>query len=344
MKITSEIFGNVPGKGDAGLYSIANSNRMILKVTNYGAAIQSILIPDREGVQGDVVLGFDRLEDYLQEHPYIGTTVGRFANRIAGGRFTIGGEEYRLVQNNGANHLHGGAVGFDKILWEAEDFADGDGAGVSMKYFSHDMEEGYPGNLQVRITYTLDEENQVRIDYEATTDKSTHINLTNHSYFNLSGRAGKIHDHEIRINASSFLVSDDELIPTGEIMDLTGSPLDLREPRRIGDIIEKVPGGFDHCYVLDRDENDPVSAALVTHSESGRTLEVFTTEPGVQFYSSNFLTGIRGKGNTAYEKHMAFCLETQHYPDSPNRPEFPSTLLKYGEIYRQRTIYRFSNL
>ena len=342
MKVNRKVFGQLPENGEASLFSITNSNGMSLKISDYGAIIQSIKVPDREGKMDDVVLGFDTLQEYLQDHPYIGTVVGRYANRIAGGRFELDGEQFRLVQNNGMNHLHGGTVGFDKILWEAVDFADRSGAGVSLEYFSHDLEEGYPGNLKILITYTLDEENRVQIDYSATSDKATHINLTNHSYFNLSGAKKNIYDHELMIDSHRYVVSDEGLIPTGELRSLEGSPLDFRKPKRIGDDIHNVPGGFDHCYVLEGDGTEPVLAARVAHPGSGRMMEAFTTQPGIQLYSSNFLSGLTGKGGRAYDKHLALCLETQHYPDSPNQPAFPSTVLRPGETYRQKTIYKFS--
>jgi aldose 1-epimerase len=341
MKITKEVFGQVPEKGEASLFSITNSNGVILRITNYGGIIQSIIVPDRNGIMDDVVLGFDNLEGYLQDHPYIGTVVGRYANRIAGGQFTLDGEDYILVKNNGGNHLHGGTVGYDKILWEAEDFADKNGAGVSMVYLSHHMEEGYPGNLQIRITYTLDEENRVHIDYEATCDKATHINLTNHSYFNLNGAKENIYNHEMMINSNEYIVSNEDLIPTGEIGSLRGTPLDLINPKLIGDVIGEVDGGFDHCYVLKGDGIEPELAARVSHPASGRVMEAYTTEPGIQFYSSNFLEGLKGKGGVSYEKHLALCLEAQHYPDTPNQQKFPSTLLQPGDTYRQKTIYKF---
>ena len=344
MKVSREVFGQLPEIGEVSLFSMTNSNGVSLKITNYGAIIQSIQVPDREGNMDDVVLGFDTLGEYLQDHPYIGTVVGRYANRIAGGRFELDGQQYKLARNNGNNHLHGGIIGYDKILWKATDFADGNGAGVFLEYFSHDLEEGYPGNLKVLITYTLDEENQVQIDYKATSDKTTHINLSNHSYFNLSGANENIYAHELMIDSDRYVGCDEELIPTGELRSLEGSPLDFRRSKRIGDEIPNVPGGFDHCYVLDGDGSDPVFAARVIHPGSGRMMEVFTMEPGIQFYSANYLTGLTGKGGRSYEKHLALCLETQHYPDSPNHPEFPSTVLHPGETYKTKTIYKFNLL
>ena len=342
MKVVREVFGQISGTGEANLYTITNSNGLTLKVTDYGCTIQSILVPDKNGQPGDVVLGFDTLEGYLQDHPYIGTIVGRYANRIANGRFTLDGKEYQLVQNHGKNHLHGGTVGFDKVLWQAAEFADKNGAGVSLAYVSHDMEEGYPGFLRVSVTYTLDDENQVCLDYQAITDKPTHLNLTNHSYFNLNGAAAAVYDHELWIASSRYVVTDQALIPTGEIGSVEGGPLDFRTPKLIGKDIHKLEGGYDLCYILEGDGKEPVLAARVVHAESGRCMETFTTQPGIQLYTSNFLADLTGKGGIPYRKHLALCLETQHFPDSPNQPGFPSTLLRSGETYRQRSIYKFS--
>ncbi len=342
MKVVREIFGHIPDLGDASLYTVTNSHGITLKVTDYGGIVQSILVPDKNGIPGDVVLGFDKLEDYLQDHPYIGTIVGRYANRIANARFILDGIEYRLVRNHGKNHLHGGAVGFDKVLWQASEFADSKGAGVSLEYMSHDMEEGYPGFLRVGVSYTLDDDNQVSIDYRATTDRPTHLNLTNHSYFNLNDAASEIYDHHLMINSSRYVLTGRDLIPTGEIRSVEGSPFDFRIPKPIGKDIHEIEGGFDLCYVLEGDGKVPILAARVIHPESGRCMETYTTEPGIQFYSSNFLAGITGKGGIRYRKHLALCLEAQHFPDTPNQPEFPSTLLRPGETYNQRTLYKFS--
>ncbi len=344
MKVIREIFGNLPGKADASLYTITNSNDVTLKVSDYGGIIQSILVPDKNGKPGDVVLGFDNLEGYLQDQPYIGTLVGRYAGRIAKGSFVLDGTEYNLARNHGQNHIHGGIVGFDKVLWQASEFANKKGAGVTLKYISHDMEEGYPGFLRVSVSYTLDDENQVCLDYQASTDKATHLNLTNHAYFNLNGAAAEIYDHELMIASSAYVVTDHDLIPTGEIGSVEGSPLDFRVPKLIGKDIHEVEGGFDHCYVLEGDGKEPLLAARVVHQESGRVMETYTTEPGVQFYSSNFLAGITGRGGIPYRKHLALCLETQHYPNSPNIPGFPLTILRPGKTYNQRTIYKFTTL
>jgi aldose 1-epimerase len=344
MKVIREVFGQIPGAGNASLFTITNSQGMTVKLTDYGCTIQSILVPDREGRPGDVVLGFDSLDGYLQEHPYIGTIVGRYANRIANASFVLEGMMYKLAQNHGRNHLHGGIVGFDKVLWEASEFADQKGAGITLKYVSHDREEGYPGYLRVSLTYTLNDENELCLDYLATTDKSTHLNLTNHAYFNLNGAVEKIYDHELMIPASKYVVTDEDLIPSGEIISVEGTPLDFRTPKLIGRDIGEVEDGYDLCYVLEGDGSEPVLAARVVHPESGRCMETFTTEPGIQFYSSNFLSGLKGKGGILYRKHLALCLEAQHFPDSPNQPHFPTTLLHPGETYTQRTIYKFSTV
>ncbi|MFC2098181.1 aldose epimerase family protein [Bacteroidota bacterium] len=342
MKVTREVFGQLPDNGEASLFTAINPDGLQLKVSNYGGIIQSILVPDKKGIFTDVVLGFDTLEGYLEDHPFIGTLVGRYANRIARGQFTLEGTDYKLARNNGGNHLHGGLKGYDKVLWEAAEFADDNGAGVTLTYLSHDMEEGYPGNLKVRVTFTLDKENQVCIDYKATSDSPTPINLTHHGYFNLGGGSSAVYDHELMIDSDHYVVGDAELIPTGEIGSLDGSPLDFRTPKLIGSDINNVEGGFDHCYVLGDVTEDPRFAARVVHPPSGRVMEVLTTEPGVQFYSSNFLEGLTGKGGQSYNKHQALCLETQHFPDSPNHPEFPTTILRPGETYTQKTIYKFS--
>jgi aldose 1-epimerase len=343
MKVTREVFGLLPDHNqEASCFTAENSSGIVLRVCDYGGIIQSLRVPDRNGNPGDVVLGFDSLEGYLGEHPYIGTLVGRFANRIARGRFTLDGQDYQLTVNHGPNHLHGGRLGFDKVLWESNEFADSKAAGVSLNYFSHDKEEGYPGNLKVRVTFTLDEEDQVTLDYRATTDKPTPVNLSHHAYFNLGGGSDPVYDHELTIRAERYVVPDRDLIPTGEIRSVEGTPLDFRTPRLIGEGIGKVRGGYDHCYVLEGSGKEPEFAARVTHPASGRTMEVLTTQPGIQFYSSNFLEGISGKGGQAYGKHQALCLETQHFQDSPNHPEFPDTILRPGQIYAQSTIFKFS--
>jgi aldose 1-epimerase len=344
MKVSREVFGQLPDNGEAYLFTAVNPAGLQLKISNYGGIIQSILVPGKNGEFADVVLGFDNLAGYIGNQAYIGTLVGRFANRIGGGRFSLDGKEYKLAQNIDENHLHGGLKGFDKVLWDATEFADDKGAGVTLTYLSHDLEEGYPGNLKLMVTFTLDKENQVCIDYKATTDQTTHLNLTHHAYFNLGGGSMPIYDHELMIKSGQYVDCDNDYIPTGEIASVDGSPLDFRIQKSIGSDIGKQEGGFDHCYVLGEDNEDPGFAARVLHPESGRVMEVLTTEPGMQFYSSNFLEGVQGKGGLTYEKHQALCLETQHFPDSPNQPGFPTTILGPGETYTQKTIYKFSVL
>lgn len=344
MKVSREVFGLLPDGTEASLFTAINPAGTEMKVSNYGGIIQSILVPDRNGKPGDVVLGFDDLEGYLSDHPYIGTLVGRYANRIAGGKFTLDGKEYGLARNNGNNHLHGGLKGFDKVLWDAAEFADDKGAGVTLNYFSHDMEEGFPGNLKVRVTFILDKEDCVHIVYEATSDAPTPLNLTHHGYYNLGGGASTIHDHDLMINSKSYLVTGPDLIPTGEYGKLDGGPLDFSTSKAIGKDLDRVEGGYDHCYVLGSGTEEPGFAGKVVHQGSGRTMEVFTTEPGMQFYSSNFLEGVSGKGGQQYGKHQALCLETQHFPDSPNQADFPDVILRPGETYIQKTIYKFGIL
>jgi aldose 1-epimerase len=268
MKVDTTLFGRISNKEDAQLFTLQNSRGITVKLTNYGGAIISILIPDRKGKVEDIVLGFESLEGYLGEHPYIGTLVGRYANRIANGKFNLDGKEYRLAQNNGTNHLHGGLKGYDKVLWNFSQYADIDRAGVLMSYMSFDMEEGYPGNLKVDVHFSLNESNELSIEYCATTDKNTHVNLTHHGYFNLNGAKKTIHDHEIQINASQYVETDKELIPTGRIIKLKGGPLDFRKMKSIGTEIVKLENGYDHCYIIDRKKEGPELAAIVYHPPS----------------------------------------------------------------------------
>ncbi len=340
-------FGKTPDGTAVDQYELSNG-RMTVKVITYGAIVTEIHVPDREGKRADVVLGFDTLEGYLGDHPYFGAIVGRFANRIARGRFTLDGREYTLAVNNGPNSLHGGLKGFDKKVWAAEDVSGPDGPAIRLSYLSPDGEEGYPGNLTVRVTYTLTADNGLKIDYKATTDQATPINLTNHSYFNLAGPAsGKILDHELMLAADRYTPVDETLIPTGEIRPVEGTPLDFTKPTAIGARINEIggdPTGYDHNYVLrGGSAKTPALAARVVEPESGRVLEAFTTEPGMQFYTGNFLDGsIRGKGGVVYGQHQAFCLEAQHFPDSVHHANFPSSILRPGEEYTQTTIYKFS--
>jgi aldose 1-epimerase len=292
-----------------------------------------------------VVHGFDNLEQYAKGHPGFGATIGRFGNRIARARFTLDGREYTLAANNGRNHLHGGLKGFDKVVWDARSLPATDHeAAVQFRYLSKDGEEGYPGNLSVTVTYTLTDDNALRIDYEATTDKATPVNLTNHSYFNLAGE-GDVLDHEVMIAADRYTPVDDELIPTGEITSVKGTPLDFTRPMQIGARIEQLkpkPGGYDHNYVLNRDGKALALAARATEPKSGRGMEVLTTEPGMQLYTGNFLDGkYTGVGGVAYGRHSGLCLETQHFPDSVNRPNFPSTILRPDETFESTTVFKF---
>jgi len=341
MKIDTKIFGRLSGKEEAYLFTIQNSNGVIIKMTNYGGTVISIFVPDRNGQFDDIVLGFDSMEGYLDQHPYIGTLVGRYANRIAGGRFYIDDKEYRLAQNEGQNHLHGGLKGYDKILWDFSEYADQQRAGVMLSYRSFDMEEGYPGNLKLEVNFSLNDDNELTIEYTASCDEDTHLNLTHHGYYNLNGAKDLIYDHELFINANSYVETDKNLIPTGKLIPVKGEAVDFRTMKPIGRDISKLENGYDHCYVLNKKTEGPELAARVNHPASGRIMEVYTTEPAIQFYSSNFLGGLKGKYNIEYRKHLALCLEAQHYPDSPNHPHFPSTLLKPGDVYKQTTIYKF---
>ena len=348
MFVEKESFGKTPDGKWIDLYTLTNANHARVKITNYGGIVVSVIVPDREGSMGDVVLGFDHLDGYVGEHPYFGTIVGRYANRIAEGRFSLDGKGYKLAQNNGENHLHGGIRGFDKVAWKAEEIQREDAVGVALAYTSRDGEEGYPGNLSATVVYLLTQKNELRIDYEATTDKPTVVNLTNHSYFNLRG-SGDILGHELTINADRFTPIDQGLIPTGELRPVKGTPMDFTKPTAIGARIDQEDEqirfglGYDHNWVLNKEAGSLDLAARVYEPETGREMEVYTTEPGIQFYSGNFLDGsLTGKGGQVYEKRYGFCLETQHFPDSPNKPDFPSVVLRPGETYTQTTVYTFS--
>ena len=331
-------------------YTLENTNGLRMRVSEIGGAVMELHVPDRFGRFADIVLGHDSVEAYKTGGAYLGALIGRYGNRIADGSFSLDRNEYRLATNNGENHLHGGNSGFDRTAWKVETIS-GDGfSGLILSCRSHDGEEGYPGNLDVRVTYKLTDENEWVIEYEATTDKPTVVNLTQHSYFNLAGHdSGSIVDHELELNADAMTPVNGGLIPTGEILPVAGSPFDFRSSKAIGkeiaaeDVQLKRGGGYDHNFVLNKETPGGLEfGASVYEPVSGRTLEMLTTEPGVQFYSGNFLDGsITGKGNTVYGRRSGFCLETQHYPDSPNHPAFPSTRLNPGETYRSTTIYRF---
>jgi aldose 1-epimerase len=341
MKITKEIFGLVDTT-EVYLYTLSNNNGMTVKLTNYGGIVTSILCPDREGNMADVVLGFDDLQPYLDGHPYFGSIVGRYGNRIAKGKFSIDGEEYTLATNNGPNHLHGGIKGFDKVVWEAKEKSLADTCSLRLRYTSPDGEEGYPGNLRVMVMYSLTNDNELIIYYKATTDKTTPINLTHHSYFNLGGTQEDALNHILTITAEKYIAVDENLIPTGELADLDNTVMDFRTSHVIGERIADVEGGYDHTYVL-INKGNLIKVADAYEPNSGRLMEVFTSEPGIQFYSGNFLDGsLTGKNGIVYNQHHGFCLETQHFPDSPNQADFPSTILRPGEVYTYTTIYKFS--
>jgi len=348
--VTRAPFGTTTAGEAVDLVTLTNAHGMEVRVMTYGGIIVSLIVPDRHGAPGDVVLGYDSLAGYLEHSPYFGAIVGRYGNRIAKGRFTLGGTEYRLATNNGPNHLHGGTRGFDKVVWTADPFHNDSGVGVILQHTSPDGDEGYPGTLHAKVTYTLTERNELILDYEATTDRATPVNLTQHSYFNLAG-TGDILGHELMIAADNYTPVDTTLIPTGAIAPVAGTPFDFRTPHRIGARIGednaelRYGGGYDHNFVLARADTGLAFAARLTDSLSGRTLEIRTTEPGVQFYSGNFLDGsITGKGGTIYRHRTGLCLETQHFPDSPNHPGFPSTILEPGRIYRSRTVWTFRTL
>jgi len=355
-----EIFGKLPGKKDKSgktikgpnvtEYTLTNKNNVIVKCCEYGAIVTQIHVPDRNGQFADVSLGFDKLDGYLKGHPYFGSNAGRCGNRIAKGKFTLDGKEYTLATNNEPNHLHGGKEGFDKKHWRGEPFLGATGPGVKFTYTSPDGEEGYPGRLSVTISYTLTDNNELVIDYRATTDKTTICNLAHHSYFNLAGHnSGTILDHEAQFAAANMTPTDDTLIPTGKIAPVAGTPFDFTKKKRIGDDLEKAGGkpvGYDLNYVLDKGQTErPEFAARVSEPKSGRMLEVYTTEPGLQFYTGNFLDGTNvGKGGAVYKQYNGFCLESQKFPDSVNHPEWKeksNPILKPGETYKQTTIYRF---
>ncbi|MBK9017058.1 MAG: galactose mutarotase [Saprospiraceae bacterium] len=350
-KITRMPWGKLPDGTAVDLYVLTNKNGLEAKITNYGGIVVSLNTPDRNGKMEDVVLGYEKLDEYVKDNPYFGCIVGRYGNRIAKGRFELDGKTYQLAKNNGENHLHGGLKGFDKVVWEAVPDTAGE-ASLNLSYVSPDMEEGYPGNLEVRVVYTLTDKDELKITYFATTDKQTHVNLTHHGYFNLTGGAKRdILAHELSINSSGFLPVDKGLIPTGELRGLGGSPFDFRKPKPIGndinfnDIQLEIAEGYDHNWILSNPQSakEPGLAATLHDPESGRYMEVFTTEPGIQFYSGNFLDGkYKGKGGVVYQDRWGLCLETQHFPDTPNRLIFPSTVLLPGTHYSSTTIYQFS--
>jgi aldose 1-epimerase len=347
--IESASFGVTASGEEVTSYTLRNANGMEMQVITLGGIVTHLTAPDREGHYEDIVLGFETLAEYEAGHPYFGALIGRYGNRIADGRFSLDGKDYTLATNNGPNALHGGLHGYDKVVWTAMPEQTTDGPALSLQYLSKDGEEGYPGNLTVNVRYTLGEDNSLRIDYQATTDAPTVVNLTHHGYFNLSGDARRdITSHTLQINADRYTPVDQGLIPTGELKAVDGSLFDFRQPRPIGDGIDaevkqiRYGGGYDHNWVLNRDGEELLQVATLLDPPSGRRMDVLTTEPGLQFYSGNFLDGsLTGKG-VNYVHRMGLCLETQHFPDSPNHPDFPSTVLRPGETYSSQTVYRFS--
>ncbi len=343
MSVEKTVFGKTSEGVEVDLYTCTNANGVVLKMTNYGATTVSLEVPDRDGKMANITMGFDSLDGYLGKHPYFGATVGRYCNRIAKGKFTLDGQEYTLATNNGPNHLHGGNVGFNKVVWDAEPFETETGVGVKFTYLSKDGEEGYPGNLTATAVYTLTNDDELVVEFTATTDKPTPVNLTNHNYWNLGGEGtGTIRDHVLEIPADKYLPVDETLIPTGELADVAGTPLDFTKPEKIGarlDQIKADPVGYDHCYAFRGEIGEMKLAARVIDPDSGRVMEIYTTQPGLQFYSGNFLDGSADSGG--YQQYDGFCLETQHFPDSPNQPTFPNTILKPGETYQHKTVHKF---
>lgn len=339
--IMKEPFGDTDYK-EVSLYTLTNENGIVVKITNYGGIITQIWIPDRAGKSGDIVLGYNSLQGYLHNNPYFGAIVGRYANRISGGEFTLDGTTYRLAKNNGNNHLHGGVKGFDKVVWDAKEMEDSSSVGVELTYTSIDGEEGYPGNLRVKVVYTLSDNNELETVISAVTDKACPVNLCNHTYFNLTKADTNILGHILSIVAARLTDVNSELIPTGTMPPIAGTPMDFNKPHEIGSRIDQVEGGYDHNYILDKKSGDLALAATLLDPKSGREVKIFTTQPGIQFYSGNFLDGsITGKEGKVYGKHYGLCLETQHFPDSPNHSGFPNTILKPGEEYHEITVYQF---
>ena len=350
MTIKKQTFGTTQDGTAVELYTLNNGQGITARIMTYGAIILSLETPDRDGNAKDIVLGFDNLADYEKSNPYFGAIVGRYGNRIGKGQFTLNGQDYQLSTNDGDNHLHGGVKGFDKVVWKAKPVQETGRVGLNLHYLSPDGQEGYPGNLSLTVTYWLNRDNELVIDYQATTDKPTIVNPTHHSYFNFAGPGETpILDHQMQIFADNFTPTDAGLIPTGEMAPVKGTPMDFRQPTAIGARIDadyqplKFAGGYDHNWVLNRTDDGLSLAARVTEPTSGRVLEVLTTEPGLQFYAGNFLDGtLTGKNGVVYPFRTGFCLEAQHYPDSPNKLDWPSVVLNPGQTYNQKTVYRFS--
>ncbi len=346
MNLSRTPFGRTPAGEAVDLYTLVNDNGVEARITNFGGIIVALMTPDRAGKLGDIALGFDDFDSYLGPHPFFGALVGRYANRIANGRFTLNGVEYKLPINNGPNALHGGFKGFDKVVWHASGFMFNDGVGIRLNYLSKDGEEGYPGNLNVQVTYTLRSDNALQIDYAASTDKDTVLNLTNHNYFNLSG-APTVYDHMLEVNADLYMSADATLIPNGPLTPIAGTVFDFGAPTRMGAHINDAHPqlaagrGYDVGFQVRGEMGQLRLAARVSEPGAGRVLECFTTEPDVHFYAGGFMEPLKGKGGATYGKHGGFCLETQHWPDSPNQPQLPSTTLRAGETFSSTTVFKF---
>jgi aldose 1-epimerase len=342
LAVHKESWGTADGK-EVNLYTLTNANGMIVKITNFGGIVTKVIVPDKNGKMESVVLGFDSLGTYQKGCPYFGALIGRYGNRIAKGKFILDSLEYTLATNDGPNHLHGGKKGFDKVVWDAQEVTGADSVGLQLTYISKDMEEGYPGTLTAKVTYILNNKNEIQIYYEAATDKPTVINLTHHGYFNLTACKEDILGHQLTIYADSITPVDSTLIPTGIIEAVAGTPFDFTKPYAIGERINNVKGGYDHNFKLTRKEAGLMLACELYEPVSGRLMQTYTTEPGMQFYSGNFLDGtLVNSGGEVIKKHFGLCLEAQHFPDSPNKPNFPSVVLRPGEKYSQLTVYKFS--
>ena len=351
--VQTEVFGTMPGGEEAKIFTLTNANGLVAKVTEYGAILVSLEVPDRDGNLADVTHGYDTLEGWLTNTSYFGATVGRFGNRIANGKFTLDGKEYSLVTNDDPGgmpcHLHGGTVGFDKVLWKGEAFEEDGSRGVTLRYVSADGEEGYPGELTVDVTYSLTDDNELVWEAKATTDAPTVLNIVHHSYWNLSGDATtSINDHELTLNADHYLGTNAGLIPTGEKVPVAGTPMDFTKPHLIGERVEadyealKFGGGYDHAWVINEGEGDLTKAATLVDPETGRVMEISTNQPAIQFYGGNFLDGtVSGKGGVTYEHRTALCLETENYPDAPNNPNAPTAVLRPGETYHHKMVHTF---
>ncbi len=351
-KLSRSVFGVLPSGEEISLFTFRNASRMETSVINYGGRVVTLKVPDRAGQIEDVVLGFDDLDGYVRKNPYFGALIGRYANRISNATFSLAGKSFTLARNDGSNSLHGGTKGFDKVVWSARELSGGENPVLELTYLSADGEDGYPGNLEVRVTYELTEANELRLEYHAKTDQKTVLNLTNHSYFDLSGQGkGNVLGHVVTVNADRFTPIDQNLAPTGEVRSVEGTPFDFRRPTRAGERIDekneqlKLAIGYDHNFFLNRGEEGLSFAARAVEPQSGRILEVYTTQPGIQFYTGNHLDGsVKGKGGVVYGFRSGFCFETQHFPDSPNHPNFPTTELDPGEEFRATTLFRLATL